>query len=240
MSNNNIDAEVSNFLKTHDDFELLESGKIRSKTTKHEMPARLDVIEQYANSAKYKKALEWYQHDFNQYQPWIIPHKRHPKRLFCTLTRRDINKIPAEVQAHVNGKKYKLALEKVLAKKERQANKQRTKDGSDEEEDEDAEFWMPEDDSEEDGPQNDNFKEREEEVDEPEEENEEDDDEEEEELNQEEQSEEEEEEEEEEEKPLPKKQKNETQNNNKRKQPAQPQKKGPQAKLLQKLKKKKM
>ena len=40
-----------------------------------------------------------------------MPHRQNPKHLlYCTLTRKNINRLPAEVLAHVNGRRYQAAL----------------------------------------------------------------------------------------------------------------------------------
>ena len=38
-----------------------------------------------------------YAADFSSYLPYIVPHKRDSKRLFCRLTQKKLNKIPREV-----------------------------------------------------------------------------------------------------------------------------------------------
>jgi hypothetical protein len=39
-----------------------------------------------------------YSADFSSYLPYIVPHKRDGKRLFCRLTQKKLNKIPREVR----------------------------------------------------------------------------------------------------------------------------------------------
>jgi hypothetical protein len=72
----------------------------------HECVPRKEVIEKYINGKAYKKSKEWYSHDFSKYEPFIIPSIKHPKRLYCTITKKDLNKIPFQVERHWNGKKF--------------------------------------------------------------------------------------------------------------------------------------
>lgn len=86
---------------------LLPSNKIKCTVTQHEMPARADVVNAYLLGAKYQKALKWYNNDFEKYEPHIVADKRDSKKLYCTITGTKLNRIPEEVEKHVNGKRYK-------------------------------------------------------------------------------------------------------------------------------------
>ena len=49
----------------------------------------------------------WYDDEkFKKYEPYIVANKKNKKKLFCTLTRISLNKIPEEVEKHVAGKKF--------------------------------------------------------------------------------------------------------------------------------------
>lgn len=89
--------------------ELSEKNRIVCKLTGHEMPARADVVHKYITGDKFKKALEWYSHDFSQYLPYIIEYNKEKgkNKLFCTLTKQVLNRIPAEIAKHTNGKRFK-------------------------------------------------------------------------------------------------------------------------------------
>ena len=86
---------------------LLENNKILCHLTKHEMAPRADVVYKYLNSKKYKNKLEWNSFNYDEYKPYIVPHKSNPKKLYCTVTRQELNRIPKDVLKHVSGKKYK-------------------------------------------------------------------------------------------------------------------------------------
>ena len=84
--------------------------KVRCSLTGHEMPVREEVLRAYLASPKYVKARDWYSADFSQYLPWIVPHGRDSRKLWCRLTKRPLNRIPAEVAAHVAGRRFKFHL----------------------------------------------------------------------------------------------------------------------------------
>ncbi len=70
------------------------------------MSPQFAAIHSHVNGKKFKKAIEWYNHDYSQYMPFIVAHKSDNKKLFCTLTKQTLNKIPEEVQKHWEGKRF--------------------------------------------------------------------------------------------------------------------------------------
>lgn len=52
-----------------------------------------------------------YKADYTKYEPYIVPLKSNPKQLYCTLTETELNRIPSEVEAHVNGRRFKIRKE---------------------------------------------------------------------------------------------------------------------------------
>jgi len=131
-----MDKAVQKFLKAHPDFSLLENGKVRCSTTEHEMPARLDLLEQHLEGKRYRlKKASPADYDFSQHEPHIIPHKRNPALLHCTLTKITMQRLADTVRKHVAGKRFQKALASV-----NQAASGASK----------ADFWQPEFDSEDD------------------------------------------------------------------------------------------
>ncbi|CAN0484385.1 unnamed protein product, partial [Scytosiphon promiscuus] len=91
-----------------------------------------------------------YNADFTKYEPLIVGHKTNPKLLFCTLTRIELNRIPKEVEAHVNGKRFRNRKAEMEGLKQAQrqpmveeSEEEEEEEEVDEEEDDDAEFWVP-------------------------------------------------------------------------------------------------
>lgn len=90
-----------------------------------------------------------YNADFSKYEPLIVAHKTNPKLLFCTLTRKELNRIPKQVGAHVNGKRFKNRKAEMegLKQAERQPMKEESEEEGgegEEEEEDDADFWVRE------------------------------------------------------------------------------------------------
>ena len=73
-----VSDEVKDFLKRQSDAELMDSCKVRCTVTGHEMPARLEELEQHFSGKRYKNAKERSQYNFAQHEPWIVQHKKNP------------------------------------------------------------------------------------------------------------------------------------------------------------------
>lgn len=71
------------------------------------MPPNPVIVAQYLNSSKLQKAKNWYTFDFSKYEPDIVQNKDNDKLLYCTITKQSLNKIPTEVEKHINGKHFK-------------------------------------------------------------------------------------------------------------------------------------
>ena len=83
----------------------------------------------HLKSKSYRKAT-WYAADYSDYLPWITPHRRNPLKLYCTLTRKELNKIPNEVSKHVRGKKF-IRLKKAAQEKRKNDEKKRASSSED-------------------------------------------------------------------------------------------------------------
>lgn len=109
---------LTQFVSDHDDLDVVD-GKITCTLTGHEFGSvergsekpeqTLKTIEVYLGGKKYKMMKENYSRDFKQY-PHIIPHKTHPKRLYCTLCSFPLNRIPQQVEDHLSGRRHKCRL----------------------------------------------------------------------------------------------------------------------------------
>ncbi|OQS00058.1 hypothetical protein THRCLA_06269, partial [Thraustotheca clavata] len=109
-----VDSAVKALVDTIESLDIIsidgENGtkviRVKCSTTGHEMPPRVDVINAHINSKRFKKATKWYNHDFSQYEPYIVAHRRKPKCLYCNVTGIVLNRIPSEVEKHMKGKKF--------------------------------------------------------------------------------------------------------------------------------------
>lgn len=99
-------AGLGQILKDNANLALTDSNKIKCSITGHEMPPNVEIVQQYLNSKRFQKAVKWYSHDFSQYLPHIVPHDSNPKLLTCKLTTLTLNRIPEEIEVHVNGKRF--------------------------------------------------------------------------------------------------------------------------------------
>uniref|UniRef100_M4B7S7 Surfeit locus protein 2 n=1 Tax=Hyaloperonospora arabidopsidis (strain Emoy2) TaxID=559515 RepID=M4B7S7_HYAAE len=115
-----MEPAIQQLLNQHEFLEVIETGqdenkrvRVKCQLTQHEMLLHADVIATHLASKKFRKARDWYCHDYSQYEPYIVPHRRLPKSLFCNVTSTILNRIPAEVVKHVQGKRYKRMKEHV-------------------------------------------------------------------------------------------------------------------------------
>lgn len=112
-----MDAAITELLAQHPSLSLNDRGKIHCSLTGHDVPARLDALQQFIAGRAYQHARAWYAADFAKYEPYIIAHKKDSKKLFCRLTRKQLNRIPEEVEAHVTGRRYNLRKAEADARK---------------------------------------------------------------------------------------------------------------------------
>ncbi|RHY24591.1 hypothetical protein DYB32_008785 [Aphanomyces invadans] len=115
MADSSIDAAVQALVDSNNGILEVSSvenkdgvkvNRIKCTATGHEMPPRADIVTAHLNSKRFKKATEWYSYDFAQFEPYIVAHRRKPKCLYCNVTGIVLNKIPAEVEKHMKGKKF--------------------------------------------------------------------------------------------------------------------------------------
>jgi len=123
------------FITEHPDLEMMESGKCRCKLTGHEMLPQQAVVEAHLKGKKYSKAKAMEkvkQYDFAKHLPHIVENKRDPRKLFCHRTKLHLNKVPEEVETHVNGRRFRARMNEWEEKQKRRAAKlARTKDKAD-------------------------------------------------------------------------------------------------------------
>lgn len=106
------DEALHAFVNGHKDLEWKDDsmGKVRVKSTGHEMPSKLHLVKEYLNGQKYKKHHAMYCNDFSKYLPYIAKHEHQEKFLFCKLTKSVLPMDPIKVEKHVNSSRYKEAV----------------------------------------------------------------------------------------------------------------------------------
>lgn len=128
-------SKIIDKIISENDFLSLKSTefgkKICNSITGHELKANEANLVKYLNSKDYKKSKEqWYDDSqFKKYLPYIVEYKKNKKKLLCKVTKKRLNKIPSQIEAHVNGKQYK---KKLIEYKIIQDKKNRKKKADDE------------------------------------------------------------------------------------------------------------
>lgn len=132
---------VAELLAQNERLSLTPTNRIKCSITGHEMPCKYDVVAAHLNGSKFRKASQWYNHNYDAYLPYIIPHKSDTKKLYCTLTQQTLNRIPQVVEKHVQGKRF-MRLKR--EHEEKQAARQTGATESTEQivSDEEPEFWV--------------------------------------------------------------------------------------------------
>ena len=50
--------------------------KVRCSVTGHELPSKLDTLQQFVQGKRYKLAKTAKGYDFNRHRPYLVPHKK--------------------------------------------------------------------------------------------------------------------------------------------------------------------
>ena len=114
-------------VRSRDDLCFLGTGKVKCTITKHEMKPVEDIVLQHLQSKRYKLE-KGYQQNYDYLLPWIQPNPEDHRKLTCTLTGHELNKIPSQLELHVNSKRFirlkKEGEEKLRVKEERKRIKE--------------------------------------------------------------------------------------------------------------------
>ncbi|ROL53850.1 Surfeit locus protein 2 [Anabarilius grahami] len=106
-----LPEDLRAFLLKHPCFQLTDSKKIKCALNEHEFPCSLDELQHFTSGKKYKKLSAEAEFDYRQYEPHVVNSTKQLNHLFCKLTLRHINRVPQHVLRHVNGKRYRKALD---------------------------------------------------------------------------------------------------------------------------------
>ena len=88
-------------------FTITEYNKLQFLPTLHELPLNTKVIKEFLKSPKIKRKILNYISNFEKFLPYLIPHKRLKKYLFCTITKKKISKNKITLKNHINSKKFR-------------------------------------------------------------------------------------------------------------------------------------
>ena len=111
-------SEVETFIKKYPGiFEILdERGKVLCKLSNHEIPCKILLLRDYVETKKFNrlyKKLKSPEKIFanieGKYKGFFVRSKKNPSRFFCTLTKKEVNKLPHELEKYVSGYKFKKA-----------------------------------------------------------------------------------------------------------------------------------
>jgi len=96
-------------------FEVLNGNKkVRCTLTKHEIPCTEDSLSTYIKGKKFQliygnmKAPEKYAFKIdNKYKEFFVPSKTSKTKVYCRLTKKEINNVPHEIEKHIAGYRFK-------------------------------------------------------------------------------------------------------------------------------------
>merc|ERR1712224_424351 len=118
-------------------FEVLtDRNKVLCKLTKHELALTTKALQSYIDGKRFQMLLKKVKKPElvlkidNKYKEFFIPSKKSSSRLFCTLTKKEINKLPHEIEKYITGYKFMKAVHK---RKEKEAEPEKDsgdKDGT--------------------------------------------------------------------------------------------------------------
>ena len=120
--------ELETLVANHEHLTFIRNGeRVQCTLTKHELLTDVAAVRNHLKSKAYRKAT-WYAHDYTKYEPYVVAHKRDPKKLYCTLTKMPLNRIPDQIVKHVNGKKFKRLKRQFEEKQKEKQERQKRKD----------------------------------------------------------------------------------------------------------------
>ncbi|XP_012554631.2 uncharacterized protein LOC105843600 [Hydra vulgaris] len=114
------DEEIKVFLKQYPGiFQVIDQEdrkKFVCKLTQHEIPYSLKSIENYTSGKKFQNLFSKVKsiHTIDKviegpYKEYFLPSRKSKSCLFCTLTKKEINNLPHEIEQHVTGYRFKKA-----------------------------------------------------------------------------------------------------------------------------------
>eukprot|EP01121_Diplochlamys_sp_Union-15-3_P000290 TRINITY_DN1027_c0_g1_i1.p1 TRINITY_DN1027_c0_g1~~TRINITY_DN1027_c0_g1_i1.p1 ORF type:complete len:255 (-),score=69.88 TRINITY_DN1027_c0_g1_i1:48-743(-) len=128
-----MDAELEKYIDDHpSEFDVLPTGRVVCKVTSHEMEPKWEIVQKHLNGSKYKNKKPFFGLESNWYEkyaPYIVVDKKNINKMHCTVTGCKLNKIPYELDKHVQGKKFKRLLAiKLAAEQEAKIKEQKKRE----------------------------------------------------------------------------------------------------------------
>lgn len=88
-----MNKEIEQLLKKNSCLSENEHGKIHCSVTNHDIPLNIEAIKAHLCSKKFIKMSKSVNFDFDSYDPYIVPHKRDGRYMYCVLTKRELIKV---------------------------------------------------------------------------------------------------------------------------------------------------
>merc|ERR1712227_105686 len=109
-----VETNFDDILKLHQALSKTENNRIKCGITGHEMPAKEATVRQHISGKKFLRlAKEWKKPDEAQAtnRTFLETHTKHENMLYCKLTGRSVRNEEIHIQRHIEGKKFKKALD---------------------------------------------------------------------------------------------------------------------------------
>merc|ERR1712072_1318855 len=90
----------------YNDVFTVKNGRAHCTLTGHDC-ANVKALQDYCSSYRFKVAFASASYDFAQHEPYVVPHKKNANKMYCTLTRRTLNRVPEQLERHVRGRKFR-------------------------------------------------------------------------------------------------------------------------------------
>jgi len=123
-----MDEEVKVFLaKNHQEWNVLENGKVKCVVSGHEMKADIKLIKEHLKGKRYRNGVrknESSKHDFSQYEPYVTDHRSRPALLYCLLTKRNLPRDIQVVSKHVSGRRFRILRAEFEAKEQKRKERE--------------------------------------------------------------------------------------------------------------------
>eukprot|EP00794_Sanderia_malayensis_P015813 gene15813-17408_t len=113
-----MDENLDSFLDTNKNFKYNENKtRVICLLTNHELACNVSALKSYMTGKKYQQLTRHGDIDFGkieQYKQYLIPSRKGKQKLYCKITKKEINNIPYQIERHVIGRKFQRDLKLYL------------------------------------------------------------------------------------------------------------------------------